>query len=67
MYDILCAMLPAQFEEVLFRAGAPKPQMAPASEPLARRALDLIQWADQQSGQMDAVRMALRKVVPPML
>jgi TIR domain len=44
IFDALCIFLPPQFDEIVFRVNAPKQYLAPTSESLARRALDLVQW-----------------------
>jgi hypothetical protein len=68
LYDALCALLPAMFAEVVFRLSAPAQHMAPASEPLSRRALDLVQWAEAQGDEkMRALDGAVRKVSPGVL
>ncbi len=65
VFDLLCRVLPSQFEEVVFRTGAPRQHMAPASEPQARRALDLVQWAELDgSGGIAVLLSALRKAAP---
>jgi hypothetical protein len=65
VFDVLCKLLPSQFEEVVFRVAAPRQHMAPASEPPARRALDLVQWAELDgTGGLAALRTAIRKTAP---
>lgn len=68
IFESLCRILPSEFEEVLFRVGAPKQHLAPASETLARRALDVVQWAEQAGpGRLNGLRDALRKAAPSAL
>lgn len=65
LFDALCSLLFTQFDEVLFRLGAPKQHMVPASEPLARRALDLVQWVEQGgSARLTSLSRAIVKVAP---
>ncbi len=47
-YDVVVRLLPAQFEEVLFRSGAPAHELPPQGQPLATRALSVVQWLDLQ-------------------
>jgi len=68
IYEALCRLLTPQFDEVVFRARMPRQHLAPASEPLARRALDLVQWSeqdeqDEQAG-LDRLAAAVRRVAP---
>ena len=64
-FDALCKLLAPQFDEIIFRVGAPTQHMAPAREPLARRALDLVQWAEQVGpDRMADLSGAIRKVAP---
>jgi hypothetical protein len=68
IYDALSILLPIQFEEVLFRINAPKQHLAPSSEPLSRRALDLVQWAEQGGvTRSNELCSAIRKVAPGVL
>jgi hypothetical protein len=65
VFEALCRLLNPQFDEVLFRCSAPRAHLPPPSEPLARRALDLVQWAEQGGApQVDALREAIRRVTP---
>lgn len=65
LFEALCSLLRSQFDEILFRVGAPKQHMAPTSEPLARRALDLVQWAEQGgSVRMTSLSRAIAKAAP---
>jgi hypothetical protein len=65
IYDALCRLLTPQFDEVVFRARMPQQYLAPAGEPLARRALDLVQWCeqDEQDG-LDQLAVAVQRVAP---
>ncbi|MGI8427184.1 MAG: TIR domain-containing protein [Actinomycetota bacterium] len=63
IFDALCTFLPSMFDEIVFHVNAPKQHLAPTSEPLARRALDLVQWAEQGgSTRMNGLYNAIRKV-----
>jgi hypothetical protein len=65
IYDALCSLLNPQFEEVLLRIDVPKAHLPPSSEPLARRAVDLLQWAEQGgSARMNGLRDTIRLVAP---
>jgi hypothetical protein len=65
LYDAMCRLNPSQFEEVLFRSEAPVVHLAPATMPLARRALDLIQWAENQhERQLQPLEAALLRIAP---
>jgi hypothetical protein len=68
IYDALCRLLTAQFEEVVFRVRMPRRHLAPASETLARRALDLVQWSEQdEQGGLDRLEATVRTVAPHIL
>lgn len=68
LFDALCRLLPTQFETALFRCQAPRHDIAPHTEPLARRALDLIQWAEQTgSTGLDRLAAAIRATAPGVL
>lgn len=68
IFEALCRLLPSQFETVLFRAGAPKHDLAPHTEPLSRRALDLVQWVEQGGpSRIDALCAAIRRTAPRVL
>ena len=65
IFDALCTFLTPQFDEIVFRINAPKQHLAPTSEPLARRALDLVQWAEQGgSTRMNGLCNAISKIAP---
>ena len=66
IFDALCIFLPPQFDEIVFRVNAPKQYLAPTSESLARRALDLVQCGAEQGGstRMNGLCNAIRKVAP---
>jgi len=65
IFGALCTFLPPQFDETVFRINAPKQHLAPAIEPLSRRALDLVQWAEQ-AGQdrLNDLCNVIRKTAP---
>lgn len=68
IYDALCRLLVPQFDEVVFRARMPRQYLAPASEPLARRALDAVQWSEQDGpAGLDRLAVAVRRVAPQAL
>jgi hypothetical protein len=68
LYDALCVLMPTQFDELLFRVAAPRQHLAPASEPQARRALDLLQWAEQGgSARLRTMDGAIQKMAPGVL
>jgi hypothetical protein len=68
VFEALCKILPAMFEEIVFRLRAPKQYLAPTNEPLARRALDLVQWVEQGGpARMNDLCDAIRKVAPGVL
>lgn len=68
IFDTLCTFLPPQFEEIVFRLGAPRQHLAPPSEPLSRRALDLLQWAEQGgAARMKSLRDVIRRIAPGVL
>jgi TIR domain len=68
IFDALSTLLVPQFEEILFRVNAPKQHLAPASEPLSRRALDVVQWAEQGGSiGVESLCNSIRKVVPGVL
>ncbi len=65
LYDALTRLRSSQFEAVAYRVGAPRHQLAPESATLARRALDLVLWADQGSAtRLEALRQAIRREAP---
>jgi hypothetical protein len=65
IFEALCIFMTSQFDEIVLRVNAPKQYLAPTSEPLARRALDLVQWAEQGgSTRMNGLCNAIRKVEP---
>jgi hypothetical protein len=68
VFDALCRLLPAMFDEVLFRVRAPVNQLAPATQPLSARAMDLVQWAEIGGREQETALVgAIRKVVPGVL
>jgi hypothetical protein len=63
LFEALCRLLDPQFEEVIVRCDAPKAHLPPPGEPLARRALDLVQWAEQgEAARVATLREAIRQV-----
>lgn len=69
-FEALCTFLPPQFDEIVLRVNAPKQHLAPTSEPLARRVLDLVQWAEQggptrMNGLCGAIQKALDRAQQP--
>jgi hypothetical protein len=68
LYDALCKLMPVMFDEVVFRLQAPRQHLSPPSEPLSRRALDLVQWVELGGGQgLDGLAGAIRRVAPAVL
>lgn len=68
VFDALCKLLPAQFEVVLFRSSAPAHDLAPATEPRSRRALDPAQWAEQGGPtRVQVVAAAIGAAAPGLL
>lgn len=66
VFEALCRLLDSQFEEVVFRVEAPRAHLSPASEPLARRALDLVQWAEHGGpARMNRLREGIQQVNEP--
>jgi hypothetical protein len=63
LYAAMCKLNVSMFEELIFRAEAPVAHLAPATMPLARRALDLVQWAENQ-GSLQRFTDAILKVAP---
>lgn len=68
LYNAICRLMPSQFAEVLFRVQAPVAHLAPETMPLARRALDLIQWAENEhEHQLQPLEAVLRQMAPGVL
>lgn len=68
LYDALCRLLPAMFDEILFRVEAPTAHLAPANQPLAARARDLVQWAQLGGrGRMEVLARAIQQTAPGVL
>lgn len=68
IYDALVTLLDTQLEEVMLRCGAPRAHLAPESAPRARRALDLVLWAEQGGhAHLPALLLALRATAPHVL
>jgi hypothetical protein len=65
VYNNLCQLLPAQFEQLLFYLNAPTAQLVPQSAPLAARAVDLILLMEQHGPTGLATLVdKLRRVAP---
>ena len=58
VYEMLCLLLPSQFEEVVFRVGAPSHALSGPQAPLGVRALELVRWAET-AGKEASVILAL--------
>jgi len=68
IYHALVALLDSQLEEVMLRCGAPRAHLAPETAPRARRALDLVLWAEQGGrAHVPALVDALRRAAPGVL
>ncbi len=68
IYDALCKLLEPQFNEVSFLVVAPGQHLTPAGQPLSRRALDLLQWAEQGgSTRLAELSQAIRRTAPGVL
>jgi len=68
MFDALCKLLEPQFDEVIFRVVAPSQHLTPAGQPLSKRALNLLQWAEQGgSARMAELGRAIRSAAPGVL
>lgn len=68
LHDGLCKLLPAQFETVILRVNAPKHHLAPENVALARRAIDLVYWADQGgTARLATLRQAIDREAPGVL
>ena len=63
LYDAMCKLNVSMFEELVFRSEAPVAHLAPATMPLARRALDLVQWAENQNS-LQRLTEAVLNVAP---
>jgi hypothetical protein len=65
IYDALVTLFDSQLEEVMLRCGAPRAHLAPETAPRARRALDLVLWAEQGGrAHVPALLDALRRAAP---
>jgi hypothetical protein len=60
LYDALCKLNASMFDEVVFRMEAPLAHLAPATVSLARRALDLVQWSENQASLTRLTEVILR-------
>ncbi len=64
LFDVLCRLLDAAFEELLFRVNAPVHLLPSRVAPRAERAISLIQWAEAQSAGLDALVVEARRHAP---
>lgn len=65
LFDALCALLPAQFEEILFRLSVPVHYLPPQVVARAERAISLIQWAEAQGpATLEGLVAATRRHMP---
>lgn len=60
VYDALLTLLPAQFEEIVFRLGVPTHFMPPASSPIAERATALVRVIEQGGRTRDLMSALAR-------
>jgi hypothetical protein len=68
LYDALCAMLPPQFSEAVFRLGIPPAQLSAETAPQARRAIEVIGQFEQPGAPGIAeVERVIRRVAPRLL
>lgn len=68
LYDALCAMLPTQFSEVLFRLSIPAAELLPEGTAQKRRAGELIERVEQPGGPgLEKLAKVLRRVAPKLL
>ncbi len=61
LYDALGRLLPAQFEEVLFRMGIPAQYVSPPVVAQSTRAIEVVRFSEQQ-GRLRDLRAAIEKV-----
>jgi predicted MPP superfamily phosphohydrolase len=61
LYDALGRLLPAQFEEVLFRMGIPAQYVSPHVVAQSTRAIEVVRFSEQQ-GRLRDLRAAIEKV-----
>jgi hypothetical protein len=68
LYDAICKLLPAQFDQLIFYLTLPPAQIAPALAPLATRAVDVVLLMEQQgSTGPERLGETIRKVSPGLL
>jgi len=68
LYDAMCRLNGSQFEELLFRTGAPLAHIAPRTRAQAERALELLQWFETQADPtLLALARAIRGIAPGVL
>jgi len=61
LLDALSRLLPAQFEEVVFRVGVPAHYLSSSAAPQSERAVQLLRYVEQQ-GRTNDLRTAIEKV-----
>jgi hypothetical protein len=64
LFDALCALLDAAFEELLFRVSAPLHLLPSRVAPRAERAISLIQWAESQTAGLAPIVAEARRHAP---
>jgi len=65
LYDAMCRLNDSMFAELTFRMNPPRAHMAPETMTLARRALDLVQWTEEQGpAKMQSLTEAIRRMAP---
>lgn len=57
LFDAISRLLPAQFDVLVNKLGAPKRFLSGAQTPMAARASEILQWAEQREGIADLERM----------
>lgn len=65
VYDALTKLLPTQLNEVILTAGAPRQHLSTSQVPIAQRAGELVEWAEQSPANSEALRKALERVLNP--
>jgi hypothetical protein len=63
LYDAMSKLNVSMFEEVIFRMEAPVAHLAPATISLAMRAMNLVQWAEDQDA-LQKLTESILKVAP---
>lgn len=62
LHELICRLMPHQLDVIMLRLGLPEEHIAPRSEPLSRRVLDVIQIA-QQAGRLSELQAAVRQMM----